>query len=238
VFIDAGLDVSAFFTSREGGVSLAPFASLNVAFHVGDEADSVAANRKLIEAKVGAPVSFMVPEHGITVALIAVAGEVPPPADVLVTTTSGVALASQAADCVPVLLHDSASGSVAAIHAGREGIHAGVLDAAVAALLDIRGGWAVSGVMSASIGPAICGRCYEVPGELRERVAERHPIATASTSWGKPALDLPRAVETRLGELGFTHLTRHHACTFEDPAFFSHRRDGSTGRQASVIVCP
>ncbi|PKQ25723.1 MAG: multicopper polyphenol oxidase [Actinobacteria bacterium HGW-Actinobacteria-4] len=236
--IDAGLNVPAFFTSRAGGISSAPYASLNVALHVGDDARAVAANRKAIEDLAGVPVSFMVPNHGITVAHVSVAGQEPAIADVLITTTPGVAIASQAADCVPVLLHDKASGAVAAVHAGREGLYAGVLDAAVAALLDIRGGWTARGEMSASIGPAICGRCYEVPAQLRQRIAERHPIATASTSWGKPALDIPRAVEARLGQLGFSHITRQRACTFEDPAYFSHRRDGTTGRQTAVIVCP
>lgn len=237
MFVDAGLEVPAFFTTRAGGVSEEPYASLNAALHVGDDPRAVAANRALIAKRAGVPVSFMVPDHGIKVAHVLTQGDEPPIADVLVTTTPGVALASQAADCVPVLLHDAQSGAVAAIHAGREGLYAGVLDAAVAALLDIRGGWTASGHMSASIGPAICGRCYEVPAEMRQRMAERHPIATTSTSWRTPALDLPRAVEARLGQLGFSHITRLHVCTFEDPAYFSHRRDGTTGRQTAVIVC-
>lgn len=235
--IDAGLDVPAFFTRRDGGVSEAPYDSLNVALHVHDNFDAVVANRDAIDAMAAMPVTFMTPQHGIRVAEVAYPGQSVPPADVLVTRTPGVALGTQAADCVPLLLHDQASGAVAAAHVGREGLYNGVVDAAVAAVLDMRGGWKPQGEMHASIGPAICGRCYEVPAPLRDRIARRHPIATASTSWGTASLDLPRAVEARLGQLGFSQIVRHRACTFEDTAFFSHRRDGVTGRQAGVIVC-
>lgn len=235
--MSAGLNVRAFFTDRAGGLSSPPYESLNVATHVGDDPMAVSANRAALEEVVGAPVSFMAPTHGITVAHIDQPGQVPEPADVLVTRAPGVAIASQAADCVPVLLHDEASGAVAAVHAGREGLFAGVIDAAVAALLDMRGGWRVHGDMHASIGPAICGQCYEVSPALRNRIVTRHPSAVSTTSWGTPALDLPRAVEARLGQLGFAQIVRHRICTYEDHRYFSHRRDGVTGRNAAVITC-
>lgn len=235
--MDAGLAVPAFFTERSGGASLGDYASLNVADHVGDTPVHVAANRATVEFQAGVPVSFLKAEHGIRVATVTAAGEEPPPADVLVTHTPGVAIATIAADCVPVLLHDEASGAVAAVHAGREGVYSGVVDAAVAAILDYRGGWKVPGRLHASIGPAICGRCYEVPAQMRARVTQRHPSALSTTSQGTPALDLPRAVEVRLGELGFTHIVRSPVCTFEDARWFSHRRDGTTGRFAGVIRC-
>lgn len=234
--ISAGLGVRAFFTSREGGESTAPYDSWNLAVHVGDDPDTVARNRALVSDQAGAPVSFLTAEHGIRVARVQEPGAVPPPADVLVTTTPGVALGAIAADCVPVLMHDQTSGAVAAAHIGREGLFRGTLDAAVAALLDIRGGWRHRGHMHASIGPSICGRCYEVPADMRDQVASRHPIARSTTSWGTPALDLPRAAEVRLAQLGFTQIMRHRACTLEDPRWFSHRRDGVTGRHAGVIV--
>lgn len=235
--IDAGLPVRAFFTTREGGVSASPFDSLNLAVHVGDEPHAVATNRARVSDHAGAPVSFLDAAHGIAVAHVRSPGEAPPTADALVASTPGVALAAIAADCVPVLMHDDATGAVAAVHAGREGLYSGVIDAAVAALLDLRGSRRARGRMRASIGPAICGRCYEVPAEMRERVAVRHPAAFSTTHAGTPALDLPRAVETRLGELGFEGLVRAHDCTAESAHLFSHRRDGATGRFAGVVVC-
>lgn len=235
--IDAGLPVRAFFTTREGGVSTPPYGSLNVAVHVGDEPHAVATNRARVSDHAGAPVSFLTAEHGIGVAHVRAPGETPPTADALIASVPGVAVAAIAADCVPVLMHDSATGAVAAVHAGREGLYSGVIDAAVAGLLDLRVSRRTKGQMAASIGPAICGRCYEVPASMRERVAIRHPSAFTSTAAGTPALDLPRAVEVRLGELGFRVVMRAHDCTAESPQFFSHRRDGVTGRLAAVVVC-
>jgi YfiH family protein len=235
--IDAGLDVRAFFTTRAGGVSGGRFASLNVGDHVGDEDRDVATNRAIVGEFAGAPVTYLRAEHGIRVARIHAAGERPPVADALVTDVPGVAIAAIAADCVPVLIHDGASGAVAAIHAGREGVFAGVIDAAIAALLDMRGGWRVPGALSAAIGPAICGQCYEVPEDLRARVGARHPAAFASTREGMPSLDLPRAIEARLDQLGLQDIVRIRECTAESERFYSHRRDGVTGRFAGVVVC-
>ena len=235
--IDAGLGIRAFFTTRDGGASRAPYDSLNVAVHVGDEPADVAVNRARVADLAGVPVTFLVAEHGIRVGAVTSPGQDAPTADALVTTVRGAALAAIAADCVPVLMHDAATGAVAAVHAGREGVHGGVIDAAVARLLDLRGGWRARGAMSASIGPAACGRCYEVPAEMRARVAARHPTAFSHTRRGTPALDLPRAVEARLDQLGFTHIVRRPECTIESAQLFSHRREGVTGRFAGVIVC-
>lgn len=235
--IDAGLPVRAFFTTREGGVSAAPYASLNLATHVGDDPACVARNREAVSRHAGAPVSFLHAEHGIVVSEVTEPGEDPAPGDVLVTRVPGLAIAAIAADCVPVLMHDSLSGAVAAVHAGREGLFLGAIDAAVAALLELGPQRRPAGTLRAAIGPSICGACYEVPLEMRERVASRHPTARAVTRGGTPALDLARAIETRLGELGFRDVTRRPECTRETPALFSHRRDGVTGRIAGVIVC-
>lgn len=242
---DAGLSVAAFFTQRSGGVSVAPYATLNVADHVGDDAEAVTRNRGIVSAFAGAPVTFLRAAHGIEVAHItrenalAAAAEVPY-ADVLVATEAGVALGAIAADCAPVLIHDSASGAVTAVHCGREGLFLGVIDVAVGSLLGLRDAQ-IAGIgatgLNASIGPAICGRCYEVPGQMLERVASRHPAARSTTRWGTPALDIPTAIETRLAGLGVGSVVRSAVCTLEDDNYFSHRRDGVTGRHAGVIVC-
>ncbi|WP_062384683.1 polyphenol oxidase family protein [Demequina iriomotensis] len=237
--LDAGLPVRAFFTARAGGASALPYGTLNVATHVGDAPEAVARNRAAVSVLAGAPVSFLNAEHGIRVAEVTRPGEEPAVADVLVTRTPGVALGAIAADCMPILMHDAVTGAVAAIHSGREGVRRGAVDAAVAALLDMRTPQQRRrrDGLAASIGPAICGRCYEVPAAMREEVAHRHPTARSATGAGTPALDLPRAAETRLGELGFAAVVRHRVCTYEDERYFSHRRDGVTGRHAGVIVC-
>lgn len=234
--LHAGLPVKAFFTDRAGGVGEAPYDTFNLADHVGDDPATVAANRKELEKLVGAPVTFMKAAHGAEVARIDTPGQEAPAADILVTATPGVALAALAADCVPVLVHDELMGAVAAAHIGRLGLFAGAVDNTLAAIADVRGKWGDLRSITAVIGPAICGRCYEVPAQMRAEVAERHPAAFATTKWGTPSLDLPRAVEARFGELG-ANVVRIARCTFEDPDLFSHRMVGVTGRQAAVIVC-
>lgn len=235
--IDAGLPVRAFFTDRDGGISDVPYASLNVGVHVGDDAGCVDLNRATVERRAGAPTVFLRAEHGARVHRVMDPSLEVPVADVLVTDVPGIALAAIAADCVPLLMHDAATGAVAAAHVGRLGLWDGAVDATVAALLSLRTQRASPRELSASLGPSICGRCYEVPPEMRYIVAERHPSATSSTRWGTPALDIPVAVETRLAELGVGHVVRHRLCTFEETTYFSHRREGVTGRQCGVVVC-
>jgi polyphenol oxidase len=238
--MDARLPVRAFFTDRRGGNSAAPYDLLNLAEHVGDDPSAVAANRAAVAELAGGVVAFMRPQHGAKVAVLGsdyLDGREPPEADVLITTVPGLALASLAADCVPLLIHDGLSGAVAAVHIGREGLRKGVVDAAVAALVDLRRGWRYEEKIAASIGPAICGHCYEVSEDLRAEVAKNHPAAFATTSWGSPSLDLPRAVAVRLAELGITNVVKSRSCTLEDPNLFSYRRDKVTGRQAGVVLC-
>lgn len=236
--IDANLPVAAFFTSRSGGVSLPPYAELNLADHVRDEPDAVEKNRGIVSAHAGAPVSFLNAAHGIAVARITTAdhGRLPS-ADILVTTVPGVALGAIAADCAAVLLHDGETGAVAAVHCGREGLYEGVIDTAVSALTELQDKPADGASLMASIGPSICGRCYEVPQHMQERVVARHPDARSLTRAGTPALDIARAIESRLHALGLVTVTRSRICTFENANYFSHRRDGVTGRHAGVVVC-
>ena len=235
--IDAGLRVRAFFTTRNGGVSDAPYATLNLATRVGDDPGHVDLNRSAVEHEARASVIYLDAAHGARVFHVRDVRAPVPAADVLVTTTEGIALAAIAADCVPLLLHDAASGAVAAAHIGRKGLWDGAVDAAVVALLTLRERPASPDLITASIGPAICGRCYEVPVAMQLQVGERHPAAVATTSWGTPSLDIPRAVETRLTELGVVQITRQRYCTYEDSMFFSFRREGTTGRQCGVVVC-
>lgn len=239
--MDARLPVKAFFTDRHGGVGEKPYDTLNLADHVGDSDSVVDLNRAAVEELAGGPVIFLRPEHGVKVARLDASylegRREPPVADVLLTTVAGLSLATLAADCVPLLAHDAESGAVLAAHIGREGLRKGAVDAAVAAIVDLRRGWARPQSVTFSLGPAICGKCYEVSSAVRAEVAERHPLAFSTTGWNTPALDLPRAVAGRLTELGFDRVVRHRSCTFEEQRLFSYRRDHVTGRQAGVVTC-
>ncbi len=232
--LDAGLPVLAFFTTRRRGFSAPPFDSLNLAQHVGDDPDAVEANRTRVEGLAGRRVVYMSQAHGNRVARVDRPDEAPE-ADAMVTTGSTVALAVLVADCVPILMHDAATDAVAAVHAGRMGVASGVVQRAVEALAALRGGGTAG--ISASVGPAICGGCYEVPAAMREKVAAIVPAARASTTWGTPSLDLRAAVCAQLEAAGVGVVTIVGPCTRESPDLFSHRRDGVTGRFAGVIRC-
>lgn len=242
--VDLGPGIRAFFTTRHGGGSQEPWASLNLGLGVGDSEDTVRSNRRLVDAVAGAPVTFASQVHGSGVALVA-APEIlspgvtvpPPEVDALVTSATGVPLGVYVADCVPVLLADPRSGVVAVAHAGRPGVELGVVGAAVAAMLE--SGARVED-LRAVVGPAVCGDCYEVPADLAARVGERVPAAVARTSWGTPSLDLPGAVLAQLSRAGVGVVTHIARCTRTDEAFFSHRRSSAqghpAGRFAGVVV--
>lgn len=173
--------------------------------------------------------------HGASVGVVA-AGT-PPGAelrgvDALVTSEPERPLAVQVADCVPLLL--AGDGVVAAVHVGRRGLAAGVVQSALGALDDL-----VPGVeIRAAIGPAIGGCCYEVPVSLRDEVGEEHPAAVAETTWGAPSLDLRAGVERLLARFGATVINRSDDCTRcdRDQRWFSHRADPRAGRQLGVVV--
>lgn len=176
------------FTDRWGGVSAAPYAQLNLGGAVGDDPAAVRANRVSAAGTLGldaADVVWMNQVHGRDVAVVEGAwGERPvPEVDAVVTARRGLALAVLTADCVPVLLADPVAGICAAAHAGRPGMAAGVVPAAVEAMVRLG---ADPARITARTGPAVCGRCYEVPEALRAEVAAVEPAAYAETSWGTP----------------------------------------------------
>lgn len=151
--------------------------------------------------------------------------------DALLTARPELALLARAADCVPVLIADPATGWIAAAHAGRSGLAGGVVPAAVAALR-AHGGEPTT----AWIGPHVCGRCYEVPSELQAEVAAQVPEATSTTSWGTPALDLGAGVGAQLRAAGIADVRAVGACTLEDPTWPSYRRDGSASTRFAGLI--
>lgn len=186
------------FTDRWGGVSAVPYEELNLGGAVGDDPAAVLANRGRAATGLGldpARVVWMNQVHGADVAVVdGPWGTDPVPSvDALVTDRPGLALAVLTADCVPVLLADPVAGVVAAAHAGRPGMVAGVVPAAVARMTELG---ARPERIVARTGPAVCGRCYEVPEAMRAEVAAVEPAAHAETSWGTPPSTSPRACWT------------------------------------------
>lgn len=214
------------FTNRTGGVSTGAFASLNFGLHVGDDSIAVKSNRKVLQERLG-PVQFMSQEHGNKIALIENVIEIDPVADSLVTGIPGISLAVQVADCIPLLL--SSSEAVAAVHVGRKGL----VNAVALRTLELMRDMGATSI-SAIIGPAICGKCYEVSEDIFNEVVELHPSAAAKRGDGTFALDLPAALTKVLEGEGVT-VSHEGNCTVEDSQLFSYRRDGVTGRQVGVI---
>ncbi|QJT01132.1 peptidoglycan editing factor PgeF [Streptomyces asoensis] len=225
------------FTDRWGGVSAAPYEELNLGGAVGDDPDAVRANRELAAKSLDldpALVVWMNQVHGNDVAEVdgPWTTRPTPPVDGLVTATRGLALAVLTADCVPVLLADPVAGVVAAAHAGRPGMVKGIVPAAIDAMESLG---ADPSRIVARTGPAVCGRCYEVPEAMRAEVAAVEPAASAETSWGTPAVDVIAGVHAQLDRLGVHDRERSPVCTRESNDHFSYRRDRSTGRLAGYV---
>lgn len=227
------------FTDRWGGVSAVPYEELNLGGAVGDDPAAVRANRATAAGSLGlAPelVIWMNQVHGRDVAVVDgpwdAEREPIPSVDAVVTARRGLALAVLTADCVPVLLADPVAGIAGAAHAGRPGLVAGVVPATVEAMVALG---ADPGRMVARTGPAVCGRCYEVPAEMRDAVAEVVPAARAETSWGTPAVDVVAGVHAQLARAGVANADRSPVCTLESRDHFSYRRDRVTGRLAGYV---
>lgn len=223
--------VALAFTDRHGGVSRAPFDSLNLALVGDDDTASCATNlaRVLADFAPGSEVADMSQVHGAAVGMAR--ADVRPEADALVTDQPGLALVVRVADCVPVLLAADDGSCVAAVHAGRQGLVRGVVPAAVLRMREL-GAQAIT----AWVGPRVCGRCYEVPPDLQSDVLDVVPEARAVSATGTAALDIGAGV---LAQLAADDVTAHDVgvCTRESPDLYSYRRDGAhAGRSAGLIV--
>jgi len=227
------------FSDRRGGVSTAPYGSLNLGDHVGDGPGTVRENRRLAAKHLGVDherVLYMKQVHGkdVAVAREPWLDEAAPSVDALVTDRPGLVLAVLVADCTPVLLADPVAGVVGAAHAGRPGMAAGVVAATIEAMRDLG---ADPARIEAFTGPGACGSCYEVPEEMRADVARTEPASWATTRQGTPAVDVPAGVAAQLRRAGVReeHLTLSPACTIETPLCYSYRRDGVTGRFGGFV---
>ena len=234
--------VQRLVTTRHGpggppsGAALPRQESFNLAAGVGDEVEAVRANRSEVAAAAGlAPgeLIWMSQVHGTVVAEIS--GPVSGPiagTDGMVSTVRGIGLAVLVADCVPLLVSDPVAGVIGAAHAGRLGAAGGIARTLIGRMVDLG---AHPEDMEVLVGPAICGRCYEVPAAMRDDVEAHLPGSACVTVDGTPGLDLRAGLVRQLRELGVRTVEVDPRCTREDPDLFSHRRSAPTGRFAAVI---
>ncbi|HKH18989.1 MAG TPA: polyphenol oxidase family protein [Solirubrobacteraceae bacterium] len=220
------------FSTRRGGVSAGPFASLNLGRLTADDGANVDANRERLAAAVGLPRERFLYGRQVHGATVRRATE-PPGAARPAVEEDGQATALQdaaalvfVADCLPVML--VAGDAVAALHGGRRGLAAGIVGEGVAALRELGAG----GPVTAAIGPGARGCCYEVSEEVQAAFA-----GVPGARVGERNLDLPAIARHRLAEAGVETVHDVGLCTMcWFGLFFSHRRDkGVTGRQAGVV---
>lgn len=224
--------VHALSTTRSGGVSQGPYASLNLGDHVYDDPRHVAENRARVGACLPALPLWLSQVHGTVVADAATAGD-GAVADASVMRGPGRVCAVMTADCLPVLLCSADGAVVAAAHAGWRGLAAGVLDATLATMA------VPADEVLAWLGPAIGPTAFEVGADVRDAFVGASPVAASAfvaKGGGKWMADLYELARQRLIANGVRQVFGGGRCTFSDPGnFFSHRRDTVTGRMASLI---
>jgi polyphenol oxidase len=216
------------------GASKAPYASFNLGDHVGDDPVAVAENRRRLRAAAGLPSepNWLRQVHGVHVADLDALrpGEA---ADAAITRDSGKVCAILTADCLPIVFATEAGDAVAAAHAGWRGLSAGVIPATVQAI------GASSESLLAWLGPAISPKHFEVGGEVREAFLDGDPEAGAAfrlNARGRFMADLAMLARRQLVKLGVTRIYGGTECTYaRADRYFSYRRDGATGRQATLI---
>ncbi len=219
-------------TTRLGGASVSPWHGFNLGTHVGDDPAAVAANRAALQEQLPGAPTWLNQVHGITV-IDAATAQGTPDADAAVSRTPGAVCVVMTADCLPVLLTDRDGSVVGAAHAGWRGLCGGVIEATVEAMA------APAASLMAWLGPAIGPDAFEVGGDVRQAFMAVDPDSAAAFTAiddDKYLADIYLLARQRLARLGITEVYGGNFCTVIDRSrFFSYRRDGVTGRMASLI---
>ncbi len=241
--------VRGLSTTRHGGVSVGPYGlaggaagGLNLGTHVGDDPAAVAANRQQLASRLPAMPRWLEQVHGCGVVTADDAsGNDVPQADASIATTPGHVCAIMTADCLPVLLCNTAGTVVGAAHAGWRGLCDGVIEATLsrmAARANAQTQWL------AWLGPAIGPDAFEVGAEVREAFLQRAQAdeqaavdaAFVAGAPGKYLADLYALARIRLARAGCTQVSGGNTCTVSDAdRFYSYRRDRTTGRMATLV---
>ncbi|HEU0188993.1 MAG TPA: peptidoglycan editing factor PgeF [Gallionella sp.] len=228
----APLNVRALQTTRKGGLSTAPYDSLNLGDHVGDEALTVARNRVLLNHLLPSEPVWLEQAHGTLVANADDASCLPQ-ADACIARHRASVCVVMTADCLPVLLCDVQGSVVGAAHAGWKGLAAGVIESTVQAMN------VSPHNLMAWLGPAISQDAFEVGEEVRAAFVALHPQAISAFAVGQSGkwlADIYSLARIRLNALGITQIYGGNYCTYrESEKFFSYRRDGTTGRMGTFI---
>ena len=225
--------VRAGVTTRHGGVSIAPYAAFNLATHVGDDPAAVAKNRASLKDSLNLPAEPVWLEQVHGVAVVNAASTQNFCADASFASEKNIVCTVMTADCLPVLICNRAGSKVAAAHAGWRGLHAGVIEAAISALQETPDNILVW------LGPAIGPQAFEVGDEVRTAFVTDLPQTAAAFTATKPGhwlVDIYQLARLRLARIGVHHVYGGGLCTYTDQQrFYSYRRDGKTGRMASLI---
>lgn len=231
-------NVSAIQTTRKGGCSLPPYESFNLGSHVGDDPMRVEHNRNMLNEWLPSEPVWLEQVHGTQVVFAETAG-CRPVADACVTKTKNAVCVVMTADCLPVLLCDQGGTVVAAVHAGWRGLADGVIESAVKSMA------VAPRELIAWLGPAIGPEAFEVGPEVRDIFTRQDAAAaqffsampnTKPEDAGKSRADLFGLARLRLHQLEVDRIYGGGWCTYQNPdLFFSYRRDGQTGRMATMI---
>jgi len=227
----APANVRAFSTTRQGGFSQQPWDSLNLGDNCGDDPQHVRENRQFLETLLPSKPQWLRQVHGTRIVNLD-DGEALIEADASTTTKAGKVCAILTADCLPVLFCDRAGTKIAAAHAGWRGLANGVLEATVAAM------GCNPGDLLAWLGPAIGPRAFEVGQDVVDAFTQAHndnniAFKPHGDRW---LADLYKLARLALGRVGVKEISGGQYCTHtQQDKFFSYRRDGKTGRMATVI---
>jgi YfiH family protein len=231
----APTNVKALQTTRNGGLSLSPYASLNLGGHVNDDPLAVAANRQLLSPFLPSEPVWVNQVHGTRVIDAAKSGCLED-ADASFANIANVVCVTMTADCLPVLLCDRSGSVVAAVHAGWRGLCDGIIEAAITSMA------VQTQDILAWLGPAIGPQAFEVGPEVRQQFIEKGAEAEIAFSavGNKWLCDIYAIAQQRLRKTGVSQIygggINENFCTYTDKArFFSYRRDQITGRMASLI---
>ncbi|MEI6858939.1 MAG: peptidoglycan editing factor PgeF [Shewanella sp.] len=226
--------VNIAFSTRHGGLSKAPYGSLNLGLHVGDVRADVLVNRAIISERftLPSPPAWLDQVHSIKV--VEADNQRLISADASYTRRRHQVCVVMTADCLPVLICNSQGDQVAAIHAGWRGLCKGVIEATLETFT------VQNSDVIAYLGPAIGPEFFEVGEDVREMFCSLHPETSdyfrTTRSDGKYLADLQELAKYRLQLAGVSQVYQDQACTFKNEAdYFSYRRDGITGRMASFI---
>ncbi|NOH93457.1 peptidoglycan editing factor PgeF [Vibrio sp. AIC-3] len=235
---NAPQNVKAFASTRFDGCSTGAYQGLNLGMHVGDDASLVENNRAWLKQHANMPAApvWLHQTHSTDVVTV-----LHPTADILdadgtFTTAKGVVCSAMTADCLPVILTDTKGTQVAAVHAGWRGLAGGILENAVAKFSNLGS----ENKIIAWLGPAIGKQAFEVGDDVLEAFVSFDSQAKlafeAKAEPGKWLANMSQLATQRLNKVGVTSVTDSNLCTFADAdAFYSYRRDGITGRQATFI---